>query len=207
MTSDNVIEAVETALNPDTFDVMAYVAGQEVSTEEISIYVNVKSARRLEALVEKRAEEIYNRRELEKIGAISSLSIADADEDTEYDDEINELLAELENSALIFEIQTVAPALVRAITKKYVATYPKNGSEQEQLEHDEKMNADILRRAIKSVRPASSAVADTSEWSIEKLLEFEPTLYPEQGAKLITALHSIIYTGQVFEEALTADFS
>lgn len=207
MSEENIIEAVETALNPDTFDVLAYVENQEVSTEEISIYVNIKAARQLEALMQKRNEEIHKQRELEKLGGASSLSIADEDEDTQYDTEINELIAELEKTALIFELKTVAPKLVRAITKKYLATFPKNGTAQEQQDHEENMNADILRRAIKSVRPAFSETKDTSEWSNEKLLAFEPTLYPEQGTKFITALHSITYTGQVFEEALTADFS
>lgn len=206
--TDGIVEKVEELLNPEEFDVFAYIDNQPVAQETVEIAVNGKAARELAHLLDDRAEYLKQRRELaQRTGGVSDLAITDADADTEYDDRINELYDEVKKTALTFELTSVAPALQRAIRNKYKATRKSLGDDEEALEkHDEREEADILRRGIASVRTGDGKVS-TKEWSVDDILKLDEKFYPEQSAKLIAALYSVISTGDVFDQALTPDFS
>lgn len=201
---NETVEKVKELLNPDEFDVLDYVEDQPIATDTVKIFVNVKVSRELVKLKEERDTLLESRRKaMAKPGENFDLSIVDADEDTEYDKQINDLYKELEKTALIFELQSVPPKLVRSIRQHWDAT-AKDAEDPEA--HEERASADILRRAIASVRTGDGKV-DKKEWTIERLIELDKRLHAEQSAKLIGALYSIIYTGEVFEQALSADFS
>lgn len=200
---NGTIEKVKELLDPDEFDVLDYVEDQPIATDTVKIFVNLKVSRELVKLKEERDALLENRRKaMSKPGENFDLSIVDSDEDTEYDKKINELYKELEKSALIFELQSVSPKLVRSIRQHWDAT-AKDAEDPES--HEERASADILRRAIASVRTGDGKV-DKKEWTIDRLIELDKRLHAEQSAKLVGALYSIIYTGEVFEQALTADF-
>jgi hypothetical protein len=204
--TDAVEEAVTKALDPNTFDVVAYLGGQPIAEKTVEIFVNTQKASELADLVSSRAELLGARRIAERNGlAKTDLSIADEDEDTEYDDRINELYAELKASALIFDLKSVSPTLQKAISKKYIATQPK--TETGRAAHDENHNADILSRAIVGIRTGDGKVNDTTPWTKERLKESTEAMYVEQSAKLLSALYEVVNIGSVFDEALTADFS
>lgn len=202
---DAIKEAVETALNPETFDLFDYLADQPVATDQVSLYVDVKRCIALDKLKASRAEVLALRRDEEASGKASSLSLADDDEDTEYDDEINQLLEELEATKLIFHIQTVAPSLRKAIERKYKAT-AKGKNDEELAEHNRTATADVLSRAIDfAERLDGTRVGNV--WDAETLLKLEDELYEEQGRRLVGSLWQMVYTGDVFDSALSADFS
>lgn len=204
MSEEKIVDAVEEAMNTETFDVLAYLDGQPIATEKITIYVNVPKARRLHQLVDERKAVIAQRREDSKNGKGSSLSLVEDEEETQYDAEINELVTELEKTSMVFELQTVAPKLIKAIENKYKASEPKDNQKALE-EHTRKSYADILSRAISRVTLGDGRV-DNSEWTAERLIELEDRLYPQQAERLITALWDMINTGYVFDEALTVDF-
>lgn len=205
--NEEIVKAnVETALNADEFDVLDYIENQEVGTDEVTVYVNVKKAKELSKLLDERAVLLAERRAAQTRGHEEVLGLDEAFEDTEFDDEINALVDELEKTALIFELSTVAPALVRAIDKHYVATLDSNADEEAKTKHEENRIADILSRTIAGVR-TGSGVRDLKPWDIERLKELEVKVYDEQFAKLASAMYTMVYTGTIFEEALTADFS
>lgn len=206
MNEDKIRENVEEALNAETFDVLNYVENQEVGSDEVSVYVNVKGAKRLQKLVEQRHEYLAEQRARTANGKSETLGLDEAYEDTEYDDEINALVEELEKTALIFELKTVAPALVRSIDKHYAATADKDWSEERKAEYNAERLADLLSRAIAGVRRGDGA-RDPQEWDKARLEAFEVQVYEEQFSKLLSALYEMVYTGTVFEEALNADFS
>lgn len=205
MNEEKVQENVEAALDVETFDVLSYLEDQPVAEDEVTIYTHVGKSRKLSGLLAQRRELIAERKDLEKKMDISSLSIADEEYDTEMDDEINELIAELEKSGLTFSIQTVPPALIRAVEAEGVAKAQKTWTEEQKASHQEKTTASILARAIVKVTRGDGAV-DNNPWDGERLLEAEKTLYVEQGQRLVGALYDMVYTGRVFEEALSVDF-
>lgn len=204
MSEEKIVAAVEEAMNPETFNVLAYLDDQPVATENITIYVDVPKARRLHQLMDERKELVEKRKKDAQSGKSSSLSLVEDDEETEYDDEINELVEALEKTAMHFELQTVAPKLVKSIEKHYAATAPKDNAVALE-EHNHKKSADVLSRAIKQVTVGSGQV--DADWSAEKLMDLEDRLYIQQAQRLVSALYDMVNTGYVFDEALTVDFS
>lgn len=203
MSEENIVAAVETAMNPETFSVLDYLDEQPVATESITIYVDVVKARRLQQLMDERKALIEQRQKDTQAGKSASLSLVEDDEETEFDDEINELVSALEETAMHFDLQTVAPKLVKSIEKHYEATAPKD-NEVALVEHKQRGTADILARAIKQVTVGNGRV--DSDWTGEKLLALEDRLYIQQAQRLVSALYDMVNTGYVFDESITVDF-
>lgn len=205
MNEENLTKIVENAYNAEEFDVLDYIENQEVGTDEVTVYVNVKKAKELSKLLEQRSIFLAERRAQQARGVEEVRGLDEAFEDTEFDDEINAIVDELEKTALVFELVTVAPALVRAIDKHYLATLEKDATDEERAKHEEDRIADILRRTIAGVR--TSKGRDSKEWDIERLKKLEVQVYDEEFAKLASAMYDMAYAGTIFENALTADFS
>lgn len=217
MTEENtdqyITDTVTEALDPETFDIFSYIEEQSVADDTVDIYVNAKDSKRLTELLDSRNEELARRREAEKRGDSSALSLADDDEDTDFDDEINELVTRLEASKLVFTVQTVAPSLRKAIENKYNSTVPKNENGLSTEEYNELVQkhsnnrvADVLARAIKGVS-LGDGTPIPGEWTKEKLLKLENDLHDVQSDRLIGKLWGMVHIGHVFDEALNADFS
>lgn len=206
MNDEKINANVEAALNAEEFDVLAYVEAQEVASDEVTVYVSVKGAKDLQKLVLKRQELLAERRAQAATGNAEPMGLDEAYEDTEYDDEINALVDKLEETALIFELKTVAPKLTRAIEQHYVATEVKTWTPEEKAKHNENRLMEILSKAIAGARTGSGQ-RDEKPWDKERLAALEETIYAEQFAKLVSGLYEMVFTGSVFEEALSADFS
>lgn len=205
MNEEAVHAAVEAALNPEEFDVLDYVNNLPVATNTVKIYTNVGGARELAELLTKR-QAILDKRDAEaKADGYSDLSIADNDRDTELDDEINELLEKLDETALTFHLKSVAPKLIRAIQTAAIAKADKNWTEEQQANHNTRTTGEILAKAIDHVVLANGAV-DNKPWDAERLQGFEEAMYVEQSKQLVSALYQIVYTGEVFDEVLSVDF-
>lgn len=205
MNEEKIRNYVDEALDVETFNVLDYLEDQPVATDEVKIYTHVGNSRKLSQLLKERSEILALRKAKAQHDDYSDLSIADEDLDTELDDEINALLEELEKTALTFKMKTVAPALIRAIEKSSEAKVQSDWTAKEQEMHRQRTTADILSRAIDGVYRGDGAV-DNTEWNAQRLLKLEEALYAEQSQRLISALYEMVYTGQVFEEALTVDF-
>ena len=211
--TDNLDKTMAEKLNPETFDVLEYLDNAEVAEDEVSIYTNLRKARRLNELVTIRTEEIIQRNE-DRLAALKDGKtevlgldeVPEEDEDTVYDEEINALVEELEKTKLVFKMKSVAPKLVRAINKSYDAKKPKGLDKVENDKYEDKRTADILARAISEVVTGDGSV-DPTAWDAERLQDLEERLYTEQSARLLTALHDMVYAGAYFEKAITADFS
>lgn len=209
MTEEEMVSAVEEKLNsPEDFDVFAYIDEQPLAEDEVVIATNGKAVGEMVKLLNLRDAELEVRAEMAKqMKDVEYLSIADEDQDTEYDERINELTKIIEETSLTFEMQSVAPTLVKAINKNYTAKEKSAETEEEKERLKERREADILRRAIKAVRTGDGGKRSTKEWTVEEILDLDNRFHPEQGAKLITALYNIVYMGQAFDQALTPDFS
>jgi len=209
----HVVDTVTEKLDPETFDIFSYIEQESVADDTVDIYVNTQKSMRLTELMNERNGELARRREAEKRGDSSGLSLADDDEDTEYDTEINQLVEDLEKSKLVFTVQTVAPALRKAIEKSYLATQPKKSGDQTDEEfaeavarHANDRLADVLARAIKSVALGDGTPVP-GDWDKVKLQRLEHELHAPQSKRLIDKLWEMVNIGHVFDEAINADFS
>lgn len=209
MVEEDIVGQVEEVLSkPEEFDVFAYIDEQPVGQREVTIATNGAAVVELNDLLDQRTAILEERKEAAKrMGDVSQLSIADEDEDTEFDDRINELVKTIEETALIFELQSIAPKLTKSIRQNYTAKKSALETDEEKEQLDEKMEADILRRTIKAVRTGDGSKRSTNEWTIEDILELDTRFHPEQSAKLITEMYNITYMGDIFDRALTPDFS
>ena len=100
MNEEKIRSNVDAALNVETFNVLDYLEDQPVATDEVTIYTNVSKARALHKLMEERAVILAERRRAIENDDYGDLSITDAAEDTDLDDEINGVIAELERSGI-----------------------------------------------------------------------------------------------------------
>lgn len=206
MIDENTAKQVEEALNPETFNLLDYLDDQPVAEHTVDIYTNHAVADRIVTLVEQRKEELARRKRAGAKGQSSGLGLGDEDDDTEYDNEINELVEKSEKSKLTFHLKSVAPALEKAIRKSYVAKMDKDLTAAEKAEYEDKMYSDILVRAIDHVVRGDGAV-DKTEWTPERLKATQEKLHDSQTEKLLNELARMVYVGTLFEDALTADFS
>lgn len=202
---ENIKNNVDQAMDSKTFNVLDYISEAPVATDTVTVYTDVANARKLSKLLSKREDILIKRKNPRNDDGTSDLSISDEDDWTEYDDEINGLVEELEKTALIFETQTVAPKLVDAMEKASVAKTDPSWSADEVARHKERSTAEILAKAIKRVTAVATGDVDES-WDGDKVLQLEKSLYPEQAQHVIGSLYEIVYTGRVFDEALSVDF-
>ena len=214
-----MMESIDQILDtPEEFDVLEYLDNAEIAEDTVMIYTNLPSSRRLAQLMAERAQVIEERRAAERkryqamaagenpepLGLTEDID--EEDEDTIYDDEINELHAKLEKTKMVFEMVSVAPKLVRAINDSYTAKKPKDLSIEDEAKYEDKRTSDILSRAIKRVTLGNGQV-DPKPWDHERLSNLEVRLYKDQAARLLNALYDMVYAGEYFERALTVDFS
>lgn len=205
MNEENIKTNVEQAMDTKTFNVLDYISGAPVATDTVTVYTDVAKARELSKLLAKRDEVLMKRKNPRSDEGTSDLSISDEDEWTEYDDDINKLHEELEQTALVFETQTVAPALIDAMEKESVAKTDPSWTVDQVAKHKERSTAKILAKAIKRVTAVATGETD-EDWDADKVLQLEKSLYPEQAQHVIGSLYEIVYTGRVFDEALSVDF-
>lgn len=198
MSEDKVVELVEGALNPETFDVLSYLDEVPVASDSVDIYVDVASSKRLEKLLQQRADEIQKRRAAAQRGEGPALALDEADDDTEFDEEINTLVNSLEQTKLTFHLKSVAPSLEKAIKKSYVAKADRDATAEEKAEYEDLMYSDILVRAIDHVETGTGQRDDT-EWDPKRLRSLRDRLYEPQMAKLLQALTEMVYVGEVFD--------
>lgn len=206
MNEEKIKEYVEEALNPEEFDILDYLDDAPLAQDTVSIYMDVQKSRELSRLMAERQEVIRKARESEQKGKVEVLGLDEtADDDTEYDEAINELVEELEKTKMTFHMKSVAPALVRAIDKSYLAKRKEDMTEEESAKYDDKRASDILSRAIDYV-VVGDGRKDTKEWTGERLADLEKRLYSEQADRLISSLYDMVYAGHYLEQAITADF-
>lgn len=205
MNTEELTSTIETALDPETFDIVSYAENSPVALDTVEIYMNLPAAKERATLIEERTREIAIRREEERQGKASSLSISDNDEDTEFDARINELTETLEKTKAIFHLKSVAPSLEKAIKKSYVAKADPNADAKGKAAHENRMYADILSRAMDFVELGDGR-EDRRGWDSDRLQKLQENLHDSQSEKLLEALSGMVYVGKVFEESLTVDF-
>lgn len=205
MGQDKIKENLEKALDAEKFDVLDYLEGQPVATDEVVIYTDVVRARRFHELNRKREDALAIRAYDQEQGKATNLSLTESDDSTEFDEELEDLRKGLKETALTFVIRTVSPGTVRELSDKARKKFDTEWDDEQVEEFNAKLGNDILALAIDHV-VRGDGVKDDSKWTGARLRKLEGVLYPEQAQKLTTALNDMVFTGAVFDEALTSDF-
>ena len=200
-------ESVETALSPETFDVLEFVAGGNTPEDSVTIYTDQAAAYAYHNLIEKEraAFEAAEKKKKESTKH-SALSIADADDEVFHPDEqeLAELLEQLEATALTFHVKGLAPKLRKAIEKEKVAKHNhKEGSEDKEYYDD--LYTTIVAKSIVGVTKADGSKGRT-EWNSESVKALYEVLHESQWGLLLNACVSTGYNAGVFDGIVTADF-
>ena len=206
MSNEKIQSIVEEAANTEEFDIFEYIDNQPIGKDTHKVYVDVAGAIELRRLLAKRAEYLAEKRALDRQGKGEPLGLDEAFEDTEFDDDVNRLVEQLEKTAMTFNLRTVAPALRRAIVKKYEAKRDDNWDEEKNAEHNNKLNAEIMGKAIESVTLPDGRT-DSKPWTPARVQKLEAEIYEDDFQELMAATLPMIHSAAVFEEVLTADFS
>ena len=206
MSNEKIQSIVEEAANTEEFDIFEYIDNQPIGKDTHKVYVDVAGAIELRRLLAKRAEYLAEKRALDRQGKGEPLGLDEAFEDTEFDDDVNRLVEHLEKTAMTFNLRTVAPALRRAIVKKYEAKQDDNWDEEKKTEHRNKLNAEVMGKAIESVTLPDGRT-DSKPWTATRVQKLETEIYEDDFQDLVAATLPMIHSGAVFEEVLTADFS
>lgn len=188
--------AVEEATSAETFDVLEFVNAANLPKDTVTVYTDADAALKLTKIFIAEAERAKNG---------DSLSI---DDEYEYADEaeITELHERLAASALVFELQGLAPAATTALENHLKAMLPyTEGAANE--EFNEMFNNTLIAKTIQSVTRAVDGVRNETAWTAEKVKGLNASLYISEANKLFNGAAEVNYVGAIFDRAVNADFS
>lgn len=190
----------------DDWDLLEELDGVNLPDDEVSVFTDLKAAKTLNRLLD---EEKEREEAAKKPKNKDTLSLAD---DSDYFDveafeaELNEAYAALEASKITFELRGLAPELIKAITREKTAKHNHKPNDENDTAFYEDVNYTISARTIVAARKADGK-RSTAVWTPERLQKLEAKLHDTQWAKLYSAIIDINYDAQLFDRAVSADFS
>lgn len=196
-----VPDAVEDGLKADTFDVLEFIAGASLPTDEVTVYTDRAAAHRLNVLLE---EEEAN-----KPQEADTLSLADDYVSySEHEEEITALYEALEKTALTFELKGLAPALVEAIEREKIAKHNHSLDDLADNEYFDDYYYTLVAKTISGVRRGDGAV-NNAPWTVEQVNKLMSTegLHATQQGILLNAVIVLNFNAKLFQNAVTPDFS
>jgi len=190
----------------DDWDLLDELDGVNLPDEEVEIYTDLRAAKTVNRLLdEEKAREEAAKKNKKK----DTLSLGDDSDyfDVEaFEQELNEAYAALEKSKKVFELRGLAPELIKAITKEKTAKHNHKNTDLEDTAFFEDLNYTITSKTIVAVRNGEGK-RSTTEWTPERLEKLQAKLHDTQWAKLYSAIIDINYDAELFDRAVSADFS
>jgi hypothetical protein len=171
--------AVEAALAPDTFDVLAFVENTAYPVEHVTLFTDITAAREYTELSAQRQER------------------EDAETDAEADeieDKLAALAAKLKATSLTFELRGFPPGIVDRIMKEHATEENPAGADNE-----------LVAKAIISVTNGSGA-KDARLWDAEMVARLKDNVAEGEFLKLLGAVANVIFNAAVFKQATDAGF-
>ena len=195
ITPEQVHAAVDEKLAaaPEEFDVLEFVRGTATPEDTVTIFTDADAAVKIADIVAAEAARDED-----------SLSIAD---ESEIDEGVfNELHARLTASALELTLKGIAPAARVALENHLKATLPYREGELNE-EYNEALNYELVSRSIKGVTRLSTGAVSSTEWTPERVKSFLDELYVSEQNKVYFGVMKVTYVSDIFDKAVTADFS
>lgn len=162
-----------------TFDLLSAVQGISYPTSVVSIYLNVKAIRDLEAIED-------------ALRAINPET--EEDEETSLLAEREALLEQARKSAVHIEIQGVPRSILNAIVKQTMAKV------KDRVEQAETVNEKLLLRSITKITDSEGRSANFDDEGLKAL--FKAMREPD-FARLVDSVNELSYTTLKYEERVT----
>lgn len=193
-------ESVTEAMSQEAFDVLNFVTGYGTPVSSVEIYANADAGYRLAQLVE-RERAIAAKAEVE------GLSIAE-DADWVDPDEVEAIKTEIEDSALTFKLQAIAPGAKETLRERLAEkhSFDPEVPVEDQEAFFREYTLELAAATIKSVTHKASGKVDESPWTPERVEALRVSLYEYEFQRLDRAVYALNFEGDVFERAVSADF-
>lgn len=196
MTDNGLSEALNNALDQDSFDVLEFVTGDLTPRKAVTIYTNAEAGYRLDELV---------KREQESVREVDSLSITD--EVAWVDpDEVAALKEAVEASALTFHLKGLAPKAREAIQKELQAkhNFSEEAPDDQKSAYYEEFQNTLVAKSIERV--VNSRGATDTSWSPEKISTLRGRVNGVEIARLDDGVFEINTDSDLYNRAVNADF-
>lgn len=191
----------------EDWDLLEDLDGEYLPEEEVVVYRNMKAAKTVNRLLDEEAQR--EEKAKAKKGKKDTLSLGDADDEFDvvaFEEELNAAYAELKASEIVFELRGLAPELIKAITKEKTAKHNHKATDLDDEAFYADLNYEITARTILAVRNADGS-RSTKAWTPDRLEKLEAKLHASQWSKLYQGILDINYDAQLFDRAVSADFS
>lgn len=211
--SESVESIVEGLKDEKKFDLKKALEKTTYPTGEVTVYLDGYKAYEIHEIAEKLLDLRVRSAEL---AAQHNGGITDSPEKEEVDSQIEalearekELIEEVKKSGLTFHMRGVAPAVWRAIDKKWRAKIrPDSQSEfdinEANMERNERVNNDTIAHAIVKVVAADGSV-DASGWTEEQAGELFGVLLQPEWLKLKNLADKLTFAETLFEQTVETD--
>lgn len=195
MTDNGLSDALNTALDQDAFDVLEFVTGDLTPRKKVTVYTDAEAGYRL--------DELLALEEQSTKGA--SLSIADEVEWVDPD-EVDELKARIEASALTFHLKGLPPKAREAVQKELQAkhNFSDDAPDEQKIAYFEDFQNTLTAKSIEKVTNSKGAT-DTS-WSATKVETLSGRINGAEFQRLINAMYDINTDSEIYDRAVNADF-
>lgn len=195
MADNGFSEELNNALNQDSFDVLEFVTGDLTPRKVVTLYTDAEAGYRLDELLAVEEESSKG----------ASFSIVD--EVAWVDpDEVDELKARIEASALTFALKGLAPKAREAIQKELQAkhNFTEDAPEEQRLAYFEDFQNTLVAKSITKATNAKGA--SDSSWSADKVETFSGRVNQTEFQRLVTAVYDINTDAEIYSRAVNADF-
>lgn len=199
MTDNGLSEALNAALDQDSFDVLEFVTGDLTPRKTVSIYTNSEAGYRLDTLLAQEEENV-------RIASESDgLSITDGGVWVD-EEEVKALREQVEASTLTFHLKGLAPKAREAIQKELRAkhNYKDDADNEAQEEYFNEFQNTLVAKSIEKAVNAKGAT-DTS-WSADKVAVLRGRVNALELGRLDNAVFEINTDADLYSRAVNADF-
>lgn len=189
--------ALDEATAPDTFNVFDFVKKTNTPTLTVTIYTDADAALKLYDLKQKQGALEQKNKDLAEVFDIT--------DDTDFTYEIDELLEQINETALKFTVKGLAPKALDAFNKSFEA---KNGDlkDSDQEAYNVSFNNSLVAKSLVSFETPDGQVIDR-KWTADEVAQLTEDLYISEASKLYSTTARANYVGAVFDAAVSADFS
>lgn len=199
MAENSLSDALNDALNQESFDVLEFVTGDLTPRTKVTIYTDADAGYRLNELL---AIEESSQRDAQQG---DGLSIAD-DVAWVDPDEVDGLKQRIEASAVTFHLKGLAPKAREALQKELRAKHNVKDDSDEETQNAyyvEFFNT-LTAKTIEFAENARGA-KDTS-WSSDKVATLEGRVNATEMGHLAEKVNEVNFDTDLFSRAVNADF-
>lgn len=196
MADNGFSDALNQALDQESFDVLEYVTGDLTPRKKVTVYTNAEAGYRLDELLE---------RERASQSEGDGLSIADEVEWVD-EEEVKALREQIEASALTFHLKGLAPKAREAVQKELQAkhNFSDDAADEVKQAYFEEFTSTLIAKSIERVTNAKGA-SDTS-WSPLKVATLRGRINGVEFGRLDEAVFDINTDSDLYSRAVNADF-